>query len=199
MSFQENNDYLMQALGFTPQELMMNRGGIISQEQKARLQAKLGQQRQVGMKIVAIVIVITLVVGAGLLVFNPEITRNLKAAFDTNPLIFVIPVAALVLWLLMIGAGFARSGRASFENARLLAVSGQPKLKIGGAYPYSTAGLVMTAAGQDTQSYLVQMGKLKFYVDAATYQGFAEGHPYCLYYIPYGRVPLLISAEALPA
>jgi hypothetical protein len=42
------------------------------------------------------------------------------------------------------------------------------------------------------------MGKLKFYVDGATYQGFAEGRPYCFYYLAFRRAHVLVSAEALP-
>lgn len=196
MSVEQNNAYLMQALNFTPQELMMNRSGVMSEAQKARLQAKYGQQRQAAMKIFAIVMVLTVVIFAGIVATNAQLRGSLEDVFATSPAILAVPAVILVLWMLMIIVSLVRSGRTDYTNRRLMAVEGVPKLK-SSDYTYSTAGAVMSAAGQDTYAYTVQMGKLTFYVDGEAFNGFVQGRPYRLYYLPNGRVPLLVSAEAL--
>lgn len=194
MSVQENNHYLMQVLNFTPQELQLNRSGMISDGQRQRLQAKMMQYKQSSTKVIGVVILITIVAFAAVFFFSDagESLRNLMAE---NPVYLLIPGVALLLWAVMLIFTLARSGKVNFDNARLMVITGKAKTKKIDLY-YGAAAAAMAAAGDDALNCTVKIGRVTFYVNEETYSGFANGLTYHVYYIPYGRFPIMVSAEA---
>jgi hypothetical protein len=62
---------------------------------------------------------------------------------------------------------------------------------------YGPAAVAMAAAGPNALNCTVKIGRVQFYVDEETYSGFAKGLSYRVYYLPYGRLPLMVSAEAV--
>jgi hypothetical protein len=55
----------------------------------------------------------------------------------------------------------------------------------------------MAAAGNNALNCTVKIGRVQFYVDEETHNGFAKNMNYRVYYIPYGRFPVIVSAEAI--
>jgi hypothetical protein len=195
MSVQENNHYLMQVLNFTPQDLQINRSGGISAEQRARLQEKMAQYKQSGTKVIGVVILMTIIAFAAVFFFS-ETGESLRSVMSENPIILVVPGAALLIWAIMLILTLARSGNVNFENAKLMVVTGKAKPKKINMY-YGPASVAMAAAGNNALNCTVKVGRVQFYVDEETYSGFANGMNYSVYYIPYGRFPVIVSAEAV--
>lgn len=195
MSVQENNHYLMQVLNFTPQDLQINRSGAISDGQRERLQAKMMQYKQSGTKVIGVVILMTIVVFAVVFFFS-DAGESIRSVMAENPVILVIPGAALLIWAIMLIFTLARSGNVNFDKARLMVVTGKAKPKKIEMY-YGPAAVAMAAAGDNALNCTVKVGRVQFYVDEETCNGFAEGLNYRVYYIPYGRFPIIVSAEAV--
>jgi hypothetical protein len=196
MSVQQNNTYLMQTLNFTPQELSMNQSGAISEEQKARLQARMMQYKQSGTKIIVVVLLMTTIAGVAFFYLNPETGASLQELISTTPVIGVVLGATLLIWLIMLIVTLARSGKVDFTNAKLAMVSGKAKRKKIDMY-YGAAAVALEAAGENKLNCTVKIGKVLFYMTETMYDGFADGLNYRVYYVPYGRFPLIVSAEAL--
>jgi hypothetical protein len=77
-----------------------------------------------------------------------------------------------------------------------MVVTGKAKAKKVNTY-YGPAAVAMAAAGPSALNCTVKIGRVQFYVDEETYSGFANGLSYRVYYVPNGRVPLIISVEAI--
>jgi hypothetical protein len=195
MSIQENNYYLMQVLNFTPQELMINRSGALSEGQRERLQARMGQYKQSGTRVIAVVMLMTAVAFAAVF-FLSDAGESLRELLSTNPAYLVIPGVALLFWAIMVIAALANSGKINFDKARLMVITGKAKPKKVRTY-YGPAAVAMAAAGPNALNCTVKIGRVQFYTDEETYKGFAKGLNYRVYYLPNGRMPLLVSAEAL--
>lgn len=195
MSVQENNHYLMQVLNFTPQDLAMNRSGVLSNEQKLRLQEKMMQYKQSGTKVIGVVILITIVVFAVVFFFS-DTGESLRSVMSENPVLLLIPGGALLIWAIMLIFTLARSGNVSFDKAKLMVVTGKANPKKIDMY-YGAGALAMAAAGSQALNCTVKVGRVQFYVDEETYSGFAKGLNYRVYYVPYGRFPVMVAAEAV--
>lgn len=194
---QRINQHLSRFMDFTPQELALNRAGMMSQRQQERFQNYLGTQSKITGKIVLVVLAIA--IPGFVLVFLTAFSNINGTTFQSGEAV-MIPIAiigiavSLGLWALMILFGFRRARRFRSAYHQLQEVVGTTKLKVIESQ-YETS-MVLALAGQPTTYRKLRVGKTDFYVSETVAQGFVEGVAYRVYYVPLsGKVGMPVSAE----
>jgi hypothetical protein len=193
MSVQQYNQYIMQTIGFTPQDLEANRQGYLSETQKQRFAAYLGQGQRTTLIIAAIVIVITIFVVGGQFLVNGSAAQGLKEVFAKTPYILLIPIGAIVLWFGMIAYSMMKTNRMKDGNVKVSNVTG--KVKLTEIRAYGSVGLIMQATSGTHKSYEIKVGRQKIMADEVTIRAFQQGGVYRIYFLKFNPVGLLISAE----
>jgi hypothetical protein len=190
------NQYLMYHLKFTPQELAMNRAGVMSDAQKARFADYMRQQSAAILRIAGVVLLAFI---GGLIFFflrGGGLREAINEMIDSDMRwILIIPVGAILLWGAMIVFGAVRARRAGSGEQRLNIVRGAAKVKT--IDTYRESALVLSLAGQPTRFFRVRIGKTDFYVDEAAAQGFVDKQQYIVYGLGSKRGGIVISAEAV--
>jgi len=193
MSVQQYNQYIMQVIGFTPQDLEANRRGYMTDPQKARFAAFLSQSQRSGMIAAAIVFVITVVVIGGTLITNAEMRQSFQDLYEKTPYILLVPIGAIIFWFGMIIFSMVKSNRMKSGNVPLGAVTGKVKLtEISG---YGMIGAIMKTASGTNKSYEIKVGRQKILADEITIRAFQPGGAYRIYFIKLNPMGILVSAE----
>jgi hypothetical protein len=185
------NQYLMYHLKFTPQELALNRAGVMSDAQKARFADYMRQQSSVILRIAGVVLLM-FIAGVAFLWFREE---GLRQTISEAPWVVIIILVIILIWGGMILFGAVRARRAGSGEQRLNIVRGTAKVKT--IDTYRESALVLSLAGQPTTYFRVRIGKADFYVDEAAAQGFVDKQQYIVYGIGSKRGGIVISAEAV--
>lgn len=187
----ELNSALAAGMGFSLEELEINRRGQLSPRQQQQI-ADLSFKGTVGSAIAGLV---GLLVTAGAFAYVYFFAPTGAALRDSLPASQVLPIAGGVLGfvvLLIIGS-IVRNG--GFGSRGLRAAEGRVKLSSTSLHGASRA--VSQAMGYGSAACAVQIGRQRFAVKQQVLDAFLDGGRYRLYYIPNGAAPYLISAEAL--
>lgn len=197
VQLQRINQHLARFMDFTPQELALNRAGMMSQRQQEKFASYSAAQSKVAGKIILIVLAIA--IPGFFLVFFTSF-RNAEGGFDPEAM-QILPVAvigvglSLGLWALMMLRGLRRMKNFQTAHHQLKQVTGQARSQHKNA-PYQSAA-VLSVAGQPTSYQYVTVGKINFYVTVDAAGAFINGPTYHVYYVPLGgRVGMPVSAEA---
>ncbi len=195
---QQANQYLAYTLDFTPDELALNRAGIMSQRQQQKFATYSAAQSRVAGKIIMIVLAIA--IPGFIIVFAASFMKKDGSGFEAGAdqafLFAVVGVGlSLGLWALMMLFGFRRMKRFQTANHQLKQVTGQADSRQVNAHYESAA--VLSLAGQPTSYQYITIGKINFYVSDLAAGAFVSGPTYRIYYVPLsGRVGMPVSAEA---
>jgi hypothetical protein len=189
-----SNEYLMQALNFTAEDLAANKQGVMTEAQKVRFRERIGKGQTQAMVIVLIVLLISGGVIAFMLSGNEE--SGLRQAVEQNPTIVAIGLGgSLLLYILMMVFALLRGQRMKSGNLRVSSISGKVKLSSSELPYYSAAGAIAGAAGAQTRICEVKIGRTKIYTDETTFDALEDGGTYRLYYVGNKRAPVVVSAE----
>lgn len=194
---QRINQHLSRTLDFAPEELALNRAGMMSQRQQEKFASYGAAQSKVARKIMLIVLAIA--IPGFFLVFFTSF-RDAEGGLDHEaaqifPLVVIGVGLSLGLWVLMMLFGFRRMKRFQTANHQLKQVTGQAKTQHKDTHYQSAA--VLSLAGQPTSYQYVTINRVNFYVTDEAAQAFIKDLNYRVYYVPLGgRVGMPVSAEA---
>ena len=193
-SAQQNTAMLMQALQFTPDELMLNRAGqlIPAQAQRVGAQLKAGTQ---AMWVIALFVLILAVAG---FVFV-AVTNDLLSTLAENPIILVALGATLLAWGVMVLIGLVRSRAQSKRGSwPVHQVSGRVKVNLSRDMTMDPmARAAMNVGGSGVADGTLQIGKVYLVVWEPSAHAFVPGNPYIVYYVGSKRGGIPVSAEAM--
>ena len=181
VSNEQNQLVLEQAFEFTPDELALNRAGRLSPAQKAKL-AQYRQMRGCGRRAALIAFSLT-AVGLAVMPFlveGPGMEQARPFIWGPAALFFVIALLALLLDYL--------SGR-DLAQGRINVMEGQVKV---------WSKRVKSHYGNLGAAYYLKVGRKKYQLETANrMQALRDGGPYRFYFVSNGRVPIILSVEAL--
>ncbi len=184
---------LMQALGFTAQDLEANRRGILTEAQRARFAAILTKDTSFMLQIAALVMIAVVIGAVAFVIINPDIRDYFSSG--SNALILIVPGGALLYYVLMIAAQARRSNRQKATTTGVVSVTGKVTVApVSQQFGHNLPGAVaVQIAGGLPRSYLIQVGKEKLYVDQPTAEAFQNGGVYRIFYLK--PVQIIVSAE----
>jgi hypothetical protein len=196
MQSRYSNDYLMQALEFTRDDLAANRSGVMTETQKERFRARMRRGQKQGIVIMMLVLLVTMGVVAFLVFGNAEEGSGLRQAIEQSPEIIAIGLGgSLLLYLAIVVFAFLRIRRMSSGNLRVHSIEGQVKLKSSELPGYTAAGAIASAAGAQTRICEIKIGRTSMYTDEESFEAFEDGGAYRIYYVGNKRAPVIIAAE----
>jgi hypothetical protein len=177
-------------LGFTPDELMLNRAGRVSERQLALLR----RARRVGARwLVLVGLVLAAFAVVIVVVVAPKLSTKTagEGSMQTTPI--VVGVVAFVVLIMLLSILRTRRSLSRLASGAVLATSGQAQTKVrrlGGNEEDYGGGM----------RYELTIGSTTFFVGGrGVLAAFAEGAPYRAYYAAgHGRaMNRLLSAEPL--
>jgi hypothetical protein len=196
MQSRYTNDYLMQALEFTRDDLAANRSGVMTEAQKERFRERMSKGQSQAMVIVLLVLLVTGGVVAFMVFGNAEEGAGLRQALEQNPEIIAVGLGgSLLLYLVMIAFAFIKMRRMKSGNLRVSSIEGKVKLKSSEMPYYSAAGAIAGAAGAQTSICEIKIGRTTMYTDEQSFNAFEDGGTYRIFYVGNKRAPVIIAAE----
>jgi hypothetical protein len=193
-SAQQNTALLMQALQFTPEDLILNRAGQLGPAQAQRVGTQLKAGTTAMWKI-ALFVLFIFVVGFGALYFSGTIQLDNEMA----PFILIGVGGTMLVWGVMVAVGYVRSrAQANRTTWPVYQVSGRVKVNLSSdTMMEPMARAAMSFGGEGVADGTIQVGKvyLAIWQDAA--RAFIPGNPYVVYYVGSKRGGIPVSAEAM--
>jgi hypothetical protein len=186
-----DNQLLMNAIGFTADDLNVNRNGVLSEQQRAKIGRTQGWQRLGGLLMLVIVIVMLAAIFVYVFFFSDS-GASLRASLQEDPTSGLIVGVALVVIVAIIGGSFLRA----FARTRRLG-TGEVKSVTGIVKRHSYTERV-ALAGEIT-GYQIKIGKMKFYVEEKVFSAFRDDGTYTIYYVENPPVHVILSAETTAA
>jgi hypothetical protein len=187
-----SNEYLMQALNFTAEDLAANKHGVMTEAQKERFRERIGK----GQTQAVVIVLIVLLISGGVIAFMLSGDENLRQVVEQYPTLVAAGLGgSFLLYILMIIFALLRSQRMKSGNMRVVSISGKVRLSSSELPYYSAAGAIAGVAGAQTRICEVKMGWTKMYTDEATFDALEDGGTYRLYYVGNKRAPVVVSAE----
>lgn len=191
----ERTKKLIDAMGFTEEELAENRAGRLSPRQMENLKSM--PATTTGYPVMTLVGgVLLCALGCGMfIVFLTQLS-------NAGDALMVMPIVSIPVFLFLGFGGYqiyrywrfqqARSGKAPIQK-----YSGKVKLVIVN-YGYTVAGMVSSAAGYDPRQYKLQIGLFTtFYPPPPVFSAFQNGQKYAIYATPTLYYPQIVSAEGI--
>lgn len=193
---QQNTAALMQALQFTADELILNRGGHLSPAQAQRV----GTQLRAGtrsMWMIALFVLVVFVIGFAVV----AATNGLFSTIGENPIILLAIGGTMLVWGVMVAIGIVRSrSQASKGSWPVYQVSGRVKVNLSSeSLMDPMARAAMNFGGDGVADGTIQIGKTYLAIWSEAARAFTPGNPYVVYYVGSKRGGLPVSAEAMEA
>ena len=181
------------ALGFTPEELALNRQQRLSDRQRVTLTTNRSRGRA-GTMVIALVVVVFAVLIVVFLV--PKLTAS-QATSASVPIVPIV-IGVLVLMFVVMGLSMFRTRRSldQMASGKLQLAAGPAKTRAhrlpGNVVDSSAPGLGYGGGIR----YELTIGSVRFFVPGqAVLDAFEDGHHYRGYYVGRGVMNTLLSAE----
>jgi len=196
MQSRYSNDYLMQALEFTRDDIAANRSGVMTEAQKERFRERMSKGQSQAIIIVLLVVLVTFGVVAFMLFGNAEEGSGLGQALEQSPEIIAVGLGgSLLLYLVMIAFAFFKMRRMKSGNLRVSSIEGKVKLKSSEMPSYSVGAAIASTAGAQTRICEIKVGRTTMYTDEESFEAFEDGGTYRIFYVGNKRAPVIIAAE----
>ncbi len=194
---QQQTALLMQALGFTADDLLLNRAGQLSPAQAERVSVRLRAGSSSLWKIILFVIVVT-ALGFGVLFLSGAIRMDTADA----PIIILAIGVSLLVWALMMAFGVIRSRRTANQTTwPVQSVTGRAQSSVFETTIPSAGALATEAAlavgGEGVDRGILIIGRVYLSLPENIIGAFVKDQPYTVYYVGSKRGGLPVSAEAL--
>ncbi len=192
----ERTQRLMQAMGFTEEELAANRQGQLSPRQQANLKEtgtkmRASAPRYTVMGGVVIVGLFIFFVVVGLTQFSSVAQALQVVPFLSIPILIILGAVAYQVYRYQRVVQQTSSG-----NAPVKRYSGKVKLVIVN-YGMTLGGLASSAMGYDPRQYKLQIGGTTFYPPGPVFTAFQNGQKYNVYATRAAYYPQILSAEGI--
>ena len=176
---QQNTLALMQALGFTGDELLLNREGQHSARQAARITQEYKARSSYSFFQIAIAVVGMFIAGFLISLRRPFLLRS----FGPGAVIAVIVTGVILFLIILLVFSLIRRGRTRQGRWRVRRVTGRAQVQVSGSASRPGA--------------IVRIRRTRFAVPDVVRGAFMPGRPYSIYYVGGRRGGLLLSAEAM--
>lgn len=184
---------LMAALGFTGDDLLLNRVGQLSAAQAERVRGRLRAGTQAGWRIMAFVLVVFMI-GAVLIIVTTDLLDTLRE----NPVILVVLGGTLLVWGVMVVFALLRSRRTASQTTwPVYSVTGKVKVNQTNAMPLSMASAAVEVGGEGVASGTLQIGGVYLALYGHEVHAFRDGMMLTVYYVGSKRGGVPVSAEAV--